>query len=260
MYFASTSLKTSHMGKCVRHTLGKYYYIGCILVPFVYEDENGVLQVGQAEQLRIVPPGNIIYHGALADGLPFSDTFIYVGGDDVSHILERWPLPFIHPFTIKKHHILQDYIQRLLDERNQKLPGYEEKIHHILSEMFIDLHRSYVQTSSKSMQMERIEAAHMQMIQNLTHAWTLQELSDISGYSSSRFSSLYWERYGISPIEQLISMRIQAAKDLLKNSNKSITDIAEETGFSSIHYFSRKFKSLTGMTPTEYTRKYRPGT
>jgi AraC-like DNA-binding protein len=108
--------------------------------------------------------------------------------------------------------------------------------------------------------MERIESAHMQMIQNLTHNWTLQELSNISGYSSSRFSSLYWERYGFSPIEQLISMRIQAAKDLLKNSNKSITDIAEETGFSSIHYFSRKFKAATGMTPTEYTRKYRPDT
>jgi AraC-like DNA-binding protein len=260
VYFASTSLKTSHVGKCIRHTLGKYYYIGCILVPFVYEDEHGILQVGQAEQLRIVPPGNIIYHGALADGLPFSDTFIYVGGDDVRHTLERWPLPLIHPFTIKKHHILHDYIERLLDERNQKLPGYEDKIHHILNEMFIDLHRSYIQTSSKSMQMERVEVAHMRMIQNITHDWTLQELSDISGYSSSRFSSLYLERYGTSPIEQLISMRIQAAKDLLKNSNKSITDIAEETGFSSIHYFSRKFKSVTGMTPTEYTRKYRPDT
>lgn len=258
MYFASTSLQTSHIGKCVRHTLGKYYYIGCILVPFVYEDENGILQTGQAEQLRIVPPGHVIYHGARADGLPFSDTFIYVGGDDVRYTLERWPLPLIHPFTIKKHHILRDYIERLLNERNQKLPGYEDKIHHILNEMIIDLHRSYIQTTSKSMQMERVEAAHMQMIQNITRNWTLRELSDISGYSSSRFSSLYWERYGISPIEQLIAMRIQAAKDLLKSSNKSITDVAEEMGFSSIHYFSRKFKAVTGMTPTEYSRKYRP--
>ena len=37
-----------------------------------------------------------------------------------------------------------------------------------------------------------------------------------------------------------------------------ITDVAEEMGFSSIHYFSRKFKAVTGMTPTEYSRKYRP--
>lgn len=260
MYFASCSIKTSHIGSCVRHTLGKYYYVGCILVPFFYEDENGNIQLGQAEQLRIVPPGNIIYHGAHAEDMPFSDTFIYVGGDDVERVLERWPLPLIRPFAIKKHHILQDYIKRLLNERNQKLPGYEDKIHHILSEMFIDLHRSYTQTSSKSMQMEKVEAAHMQMTQNITHDWTLQELSDISGYSSSRFSSLYLERYGIPPIDQLIAMRIQSAKDLLKNSNKSITDIAEETGFSSIHYFSRRFKLATGMTPTEYTKKYRPDT
>lgn len=258
MYFASTSLQTSQVGSCARHTLGKYYYIGCILVPFFYEDEFGNTQLGKAEQLRIVPPGNIIYHGALAEDLPFSDTFLYVGGDDVSRVLERWPLPLIHPFSIKKHHILQDYIKRLLNERNQKLPGYEEKIHHILYEMFIDLHRSYTQTTSKSMQMEKVEAAHLQMTENITHDWTLRELADISGYSSSRFSSLYWERYGTSPIEQLLTMRIQAAKDLLKNSSKSITDIAEETGFSSIHYFSRRFKLATGMTPTEYTKKYRP--
>lgn len=260
MYFASTSIKTSHIGSCVRHTLGKYYYVGCILVPFFYENENGFIHLGQAEQLRIVPPGNVIYHGALAEDLPFSDTFIYVGGNDVERVLEKYPLPFNQPFTIKKHHILQDYIKRLLNERNQKMPGYEDKIHHILNEMFIDLHRSYTQTSSKSMQMEKVETAHLQMTQNIAHDWTLQELSDISGYSSSRFSSLYWERYGISPIEQLITMRIQAAKDLLKNSNKSITDIAEETGFSSIHYFSRRFKLATGMTPTEYTKRYRPDT
>lgn len=260
MYFASTSLKTTHVGKCARHTLGKYYYIGCFLVPFFYEDENGIMHIGQAEQLRIVPPGTIIYHGALADHLPFSDTYIYVGGDDVSRVLEQWPLPFIHPFTIKKPNILHDYIERLLNERNQKLPGYEEKIHHILYEMFIDLHRSYIQTTSKSKQIEQIEATHITMIQNITHDWTLQELSDLAGYSSSRFSSLYWERYGASPIEQLISVRIQAAKDLLKSSNKSITEIAEDTGFSSIHYFSRRFKLSTGMTPTEYLKKYRPDT
>ena len=118
--------------------------------------------------------------------------------------------------------------------------------------------RSYIQTNSKSIQVEKVEAAHMQMVQNITYDWTLQGLADLSGYSSSRFSSLYSERYGISPIEQLIALRIQAAKDLLKYSNKSITDIAEETGFSSIHYFSRKFKLATGMSPTEYTKKYRP--
>ena len=56
MYFASTSLKTTHVGKCARHTLEKYYYIGCFLVPFVYEDENGVMQVGQRVFLTMVKP------------------------------------------------------------------------------------------------------------------------------------------------------------------------------------------------------------
>jgi transcriptional regulator GlxA family with amidase domain len=50
-------------------------------------------------------------------------------------------------------------------------------------------------------------------------------------------------------------MRIERAKTLLRRSEKSITEIAYETGFGSIHYFSRYFKESVGITPNEYRTK-----
>lgn len=258
MWFASSIPKTVHTGRIARHVLPKYYYIGCYLVPFFYEDELGKYQVGQAEQLRIVPPGNIIHHGALEDDLPFSDAYIYVAGEDVPRMLEQFPLPLNRAFSVKNPHLLQEHIRRLLNERQQRLPGYEQKVHHMLCEMIIDLHRSYIQIDSKNMRFEKVEAVHVMMEKNPAKNWTLPEMCSLSGYSSSRFSALYTERYGVSPVEDLIRLRIQNAKDLLKFSGKSITTIAEETGFSNIHYFSRRFKDSTGMSPTEYIKRYKP--
>lgn len=46
--------------------------------------------------------------------------------------------------------------------------------------------------------------------------------------------------------------RVHIAKELIRQSNMNFTQIAEKTGFQSIHYFSRTFKQFEGMTPSEY--------
>lgn len=46
--------------------------------------------------------------------------------------------------------------------------------------------------------------------------------------------------------------RVHLAKELIRQSNLNFTQIAEKTGFQSIHYFSRTFKQFEGMTPSEY--------
>ena len=47
-------------------------------------------------------------------------------------------------------------------------------------------------------------------------------------------------------------MKIERAKDLLRNQDYNITQISEILGFSSVHYFSRRFKAVVGMSPSEY--------
>ena len=50
-----------------------------------------------------------------------------------------------------------------------------------------------------------------------------------------------------------INMKIERAKLFLRESTYNITQISDVLGYSGIHYFSRQFKKITGMTPTEYS-------
>lgn len=68
------------------------------------------------------------------------------------------------------------------------------------------------------------------------------------GYFFERFKKVT----GLSPIQYINQFRINRAKEELRNSNLSITEIAEKHHFSSIHYFSRLFRTVTGYTPKQY--------
>jgi len=53
-----------------------------------------------------------------------------------------------------------------------------------------------------------------------------------------------------------LERRILHSKNLLRNSNFSITEVARMTGFSSSNYFTQYFKNNTGLSPLKYRQKY----
>ena len=57
---------------------------------------------------------------------------------------------------------------------------------------------------------------------------------------------------GTTPLDYRNRIRIDFAKELLKNSNFSVSEISENLGYSSLAYFSAAFKKATGFSPTEY--------
>lgn len=52
--------------------------------------------------------------------------------------------------------------------------------------------------------------------------------------------------------EYITKLRLEKAKSLIENSNLTIAEISEKTGFASQSYFSTAFKNYTGMTPSQY--------
>ena len=57
---------------------------------------------------------------------------------------------------------------------------------------------------------------------------------------------------GQAPIDYLIERRLGAAMRLLRETDRPITDIALETGFSDSNYFARQFRRRTGTTPSAF--------
>ncbi len=80
----------------------------------------------------------------------------------------------------------------------------------------------------------------------------LQDLAEIAHLSADRFSHLFKEITGMSPVEYIINERINKACELLVNTSLSTTKIASECGFCTSSYFTQKFSQYMKVTPTEY--------
>ena len=90
--------------------------------------------------------------------------------------------------------------------------------------------------------------------EHLSEQLTLEKIAKGCSMSVSKLKMLFREKVGGGPINYLIDLRIAEAKRLIRAGELDFTEIAERTGFASLHYFSRLFKKVTGMTPSEYAR------
>jgi AraC family transcriptional regulator len=77
----------------------------------------------------------------------------------------------------------------------------------------------------------------------------MAELGDISQCHCGR---LFKQALGLSPYQYLLQQRVERAKQLLKQKDKPVVEIALDCGFNSHSHFGRKFRQLTGMTPKAY--------
>jgi len=93
-------------------------------------------------------------------------------------------------------------------------------------------------------------AAHIQ--EHFSEKVTNETLARVSRLSQSHFNKLFREKYGVSPMRYLIQCRMAAARDMLARSPLSLWEIAERTGYESIHSFSKAFKKLECVSPGEY--------
>ena len=85
----------------------------------------------------------------------------------------------------------------------------------------------------------------------------LNEICTYLNISTSYFSSTFKELTGETFIEVLTRIRIDNARKLLSGTVLKSYEVAEKVGYSDPHYFGISFKKATGMTPTEYAKKYR---
>lgn len=79
-------------------------------------------------------------------------------------------------------------------------------------------------------------------------------LAGEAGYSPFHFVRIFRATFGETPRQYLSRRRVERAKDLLRHSNLTVTEICFLVGFSSLGSFSSRFRTLVGRTPTDYRR------
>lgn len=87
---------------------------------------------------------------------------------------------------------------------------------------------------------------------NCTSALTLDEVAEYAGLSKSYFAHLFKQYTNSTFVDYLTEERVKLARTYFKDSEVSITNIAFESGFSSISSFNRAFKKITGLSPSAF--------
>jgi transcriptional regulator GlxA family with amidase domain len=79
--------------------------------------------------------------------------------------------------------------------------------------------------------------------------WPVHRLAKVSGVSEAHFARSFKDAFGAPPHRYLLTIRIERATALLRETELSVTDIAFETGWNSLGTFGRTFRDVTGEAP-----------
>ncbi|MGD1821953.1 MAG: AraC family transcriptional regulator [Pleomorphochaeta sp.] len=83
---------------------------------------------------------------------------------------------------------------------------------------------------------------------------TLEDICIHCSMSRSLIQKLFKDETGWSVMEYFYRLKIEEAKHLIREETINFTQIADNLGYSTIHYFSRQFKKIVGMSPSEYSK------
>ncbi len=104
----------------------------------------------------------------------------------------------------------------------------------------------------------RLQRVQRFVEENYSEEISLDRAAGIAGMERTSFSRFFSSKVGVSFTQWLTKVRIAKARDLMKKSNYSISDITYAVGFSDLRTFGRAFKKLTDLTPLQFKKTVRP--
>ena len=147
-------------------------------------------------------------------------------------------------------------LRNILRETELKNTGYEDVCQAYMEILLIRLMRNIalaIPSEPQSVSANRQCAAIRRYIDlHFKEALTLEQLAEESHMSKYYLSHTFKREYGVSPINYMISRRIEESKYLLAETDLSMSQIAQLLGFSSLSYFSQVFHRTQGISPKEY--------
>jgi len=147
-------------------------------------------------------------------------------------------------------------LEMIVNELGKEKAGYNYFLQAAYSQLIIKISRLYEESkiSGENPVNIYVKQAIEYMKTNYFDEITVDLIAKTLNINASYFFKLFKKQMAMTPIEYLTSIRINKAIQLLENSNLTITEVCNMTGFNSLQYFSYAFKKNIGMTPSEYRR------
>jgi AraC family transcriptional regulator len=156
--------------------------------------------------------------------------------------------------------VLEALTERLRDEmtRGQTSPLLVQGIAQVIA---IHLARNYGETaegaysSSPSLPGYKLRQITDWMAEHVGEEFSLPRLAAQAGLSKFHFQRLFKSATGVSPSRYQINLRMNVARRLLRETKKSVVDVALEVGYSDPSHFAQLFRRETGLSPSDYRRQ-----
>ena len=164
----------------------------------------------------------------------------------------------------EKYYILRRFIAILLYEVVSKIDDYEDSIESNLLEMMYHLLNNfhylfYDEESLKDdeFQLERYHRIVKYISNNYMNKVSLQDIAEKEFLSSQYLSYKIKDVFGHGFNEYLNQIRVEESTKLLLDTDKNISEISEDVGFSHVRYYNKHFKLHYKVTPMQYRKKYK---
>lgn len=163
------------------------------------------------------------------------------------------------PYTIFKqgdplNKELTDCIFKIKSESKEKKGYYDYFIKSYLYELIALLYRHGILTDYNKFleQIPHLLPVLKYISEHYSEHISLTNVSAVANMHSSYFCKVFKNALGVSFVEYLNLVRISIAKKLLEETQKNVTEIAFEVGFSSVSYFIKTFKKYNSHSPNKY--------
>lgn len=183
---------------------------------------------------------------------PYESYWIMFEGTNAADIIKKCNLPEHNGvFEFKKSRQCADIIRKALFDISP-VNEFEESC--IIHSAFYQILAFHMQTVKDTESISVVQKIRDFIKNNYHKPISIGELALEYNYTRNHIYKLFKTEYNMSPQEYLLSLRIEKAKQLLKDEseNFSVSDISTMTGFNDPLYFSRIFRQKTGLSPTKY--------
>ncbi len=223
----------------------------------IIETRKGRLMIREGSVILLKPGQWHRYQPLKQKG--WTEHYIGFSGVMADRMIRSTPLIMDNPvLQIGYHESMLRIFQSIFHYARMEQPGY----HQICSGLVVQLLGQIIsikrnQNFRQNLMEDAIQKACLIIRDNPTGNIWIENLAKDLQINYSAFRKAFKKYTGLSPMQYHTSLRMKEAEYLLSNSEMSIKEISFHLGFCSVFYFSKLFKSKTGVTPSEYRKTNR---
>ncbi|BDI32034.1 hypothetical protein CCAX7_40850 [Capsulimonas corticalis] len=234
-----------------------YYTFSYYNCPIVVLDSSGCREWPAGVSLLHAPNDPRYLRAESADLL---NTWFHFAGPGVPACLAEYEIPINTVVDLGELPFLRPILEEVRQERIQQPLHWEDAVSDLIRRLFrefgalkSDLDNSL--TPAQRTQERTLRDIRMQVHADMAHEWTVPEMAALGNWHPTWFATVYTRQFGVSPMNDLLNVRLAHAEALLVHLPMTVSHIAASCGFANVEHFNRLFRKRKGCTPSQIRKQ-----